>query len=126
MMGMVRRARSISGLLLLVAVAIQGITPDPHDLASLNALRLLFPDITEPCSADGNDESPNDVCGSVQLEMHLAIRKRTDLRALPFIGFLTTAHSIPLTAHATHLLPSALVPNARLGDLIHSLCRLNC
>jgi hypothetical protein len=125
-MGQARRARSISGYLLLFALAIQGMTPDAQDLASLNALRLLCPQADDSKSLLDDEDSPDDVCGSVQLEMLLAIRKRIDSRILPFLGFVWTAHHVPMVHSATLQLPPPFGRNGRTGDLIHSLCRLTC
>jgi hypothetical protein len=125
-MGQGRRARSITARILLIALAIQGITPDAQDLASLNALRLFCPDLADSKSLADNDDSPDDVCGSVQLDMHLAIRKRMDSRILPFLGFVWIGHRSPMVASSALQFHSPLGPNARVGDLIHSLCRLTC
>jgi hypothetical protein len=125
-MGQARRARSISAHFLLFALAIQGITPDAQDLASLNALRLFCPQLAISNSLADDDESPDDVCGSVELHMHLAIRKRMDSRVLLFLGFVWTGHRTLVIGSDTLPLPSSLGRNARIGDLIHSLCRLTC
>jgi hypothetical protein len=125
-MGQARPARSISAYCLLFALAMQGITPDAQDVASLNALRLLCPNISDSKSLLDDDESPDDVCESVQLDTHLAIRKRIDSRLLPFLGFVSTGHRTPMVPLATPQLPSPFGRNVRIGDLIHVLCRLTC
>jgi hypothetical protein len=118
-MGQTRRARSIAAYFLLFALAIQGITPDAQDLASLNALRLFCPQLDD-------DESLDDVCGPADLDMYQAIRKLMDSRASRFLRFVSTGHGTRMIRWDTLPLPSPLGRNARIGDLIHSLCRLIC
>jgi hypothetical protein len=125
-MGQARRARSISAYFLLFALAIQGITPDAQDLASFNALRLLCPQLANSNSMLDDDEWPDDVCEAVQLGVHLAIRKSTDSRVLPLLGFVLTEHRTPLAPPASLQLSSPFGRSARNGDLIHALCRLTC
>ena len=52
--------------LLLVALAIQGVTPDGHDLASNQALRVLAPVFNDENPPIGQDEWPDDVCDPLQ------------------------------------------------------------
>jgi hypothetical protein len=125
-MGQAKRTRSIPAHFLLFALTIQGITPDAQDLASLHALRLFCPQLADLKSLLDDDESPDDVCGPVQLDMHLAIRKRMDSRALPFLGFVSTEHRTPLVPPASLQLISPFGRNVRNGDLIHALCHLTC
>ena len=51
---------------LLVVLAIQGITPDAHDLASSRTLRLFTPLLTDVDTPVEQDEWPDDVCDPVQ------------------------------------------------------------
>jgi hypothetical protein len=125
-MGQTRRARSISAYFLLFALAIQGITPDAQDLTSLNAVRMFCPQFADSKPLLGDDEWPDDVCGPVQLDEHLAIRKRTDSRVLPLLGFVSTDHRVPRVSPARLQFSSRFGRNARNGDLIHALCRLTC
>lgn len=125
-MGQARRARSIAAYFLLFALAIQGITPDAQDLASLNALRLYCPQLADLKSLLDDDESLDDVCGPADLEMYQAIRKLMESRASRFLSFVSTVHRTRIVRWDTLPLPSSLGRNARIGDLIHSLCRLTC
>jgi hypothetical protein len=47
---------------LLIVLAIQGIVPDAHDLASMQPLRLLAGVPPESASLNQEDEWPDDVC----------------------------------------------------------------
>ncbi len=53
------RFLSISVQIVLIAVAIQGFTPDPHSLASTNSLRLLGPN-TDSSNPWENQEDSTD------------------------------------------------------------------
>jgi hypothetical protein len=125
-MGQARRARSIPAYFLLFALAIQGITPDAQDLASLNALRLFCPQLADLKSLPGDDESLDDVCGPADLEMYQAIRKLMVSRASRFLSFVSTGHRTRMATWDILPLPSPLGRDARIGDLIQSLCRLTC
>jgi hypothetical protein len=48
--------------MLLIAVAIQGTTPDPDDVSSMNALRLLCPIVGDLGSGVSHDGFPDEVC----------------------------------------------------------------
>ncbi len=125
-MGQTRRARSIAAYFLLFALAIQGITPDAQDLASLNALRLFCPQLADLQSSLDDDESADDVCGPADLDMYQAIRKRMDSRASRFLSLVSTGHRTRMVRRDTLPVRSPLGRNARIGNLIHSLCRLIC
>jgi hypothetical protein len=64
--------------LLLVALAIQGITPDAHDLASCHALRLFSPLLTDSDTPVEQDEWPDDVCDPVQSATSIPLPPRED------------------------------------------------
>jgi hypothetical protein len=51
---------------LLVAMAIQGATPDAHDLASNKALQLLCPAVHNSSLPTDNDGFPDEVCGTIR------------------------------------------------------------
>ncbi len=54
-----RGGRSLStSLLILFVLAIQGLTPDPHDLASANAFKMLFPSAAGEDPSSGQDRLP--------------------------------------------------------------------
>jgi hypothetical protein len=71
-MGLGERFHLILVHLLLVAVGVQAITPDPQNLASLRALNMLY-DITDgssnPTESPGN--LPDEVSGPVRLGQNL-------------------------------------------------------
>jgi hypothetical protein len=48
--------------ILLIAAAIQGVTPDSKDLASIHALKLICPVLAGSDQATDVDEFPDDVC----------------------------------------------------------------
>jgi hypothetical protein len=125
-MGQARRARSIAAYFLLFALAIQGITPDAQDLASLNALRLFCPQLADSKSLLDEDESLDEVCGPAELDMYQAIRTLLDSRASASLSFVSTGHRTRMVRWDNFPLPSPLGRNARIGDLIHSLRRLIC
>ena len=125
-MGQARRARSIAAYFVLFALAIQGITPDAQDLASLNALRLFCPQLADLKSLLDDDESLDDVCGPADLDTYQAVRKLMDSRASRYLSFVSTGHRTRMVRRDTLPLPSPLGRTARIGDLIHSLCRLIC
>jgi hypothetical protein len=52
--------------LLLVVLALQGITPDAQDLASIHAFQLFAPLLNDLDSPAQQDEWPDDVCDPVQ------------------------------------------------------------
>ena len=57
-----RRFISATSVVLLIAVAIQGATPDPDDISSMNALRLLCRAAGDAGSALNDDGLPDQVC----------------------------------------------------------------
>jgi hypothetical protein len=61
---------------LLIAVAIQGITPDAQDLASLKIFELLsvLRDLSSPWNH--HDGLPHDVCTEVQDELQSVVETR--------------------------------------------------
>jgi hypothetical protein len=125
-MGQAKRAQFVSAHVLLFAIAIQGITPDSQDLASLNILRMLCPQLCAPQSPTDDDESTDDVCGSVQIQVHEAVRKRLESQAVSTLGFVWTGHYLCLISAETFRLPCPPTWNQSTGDLIYSLCRLTC
>jgi hypothetical protein len=112
--------------LVLIACAIQGVTPDPQDLASNNCLLILFPTLADPnCLIDDNG-MPDEVCRPAESEIDSLWRASAASNELP-----CSAHaSRERPAHTIHA-SAARVPDwggdlARVGELIYSLCRLNC
>jgi hypothetical protein len=110
-------------LALLIATAIQGIAPDAEDLASLRALRLICPIPYSPTDPTEDGDSPDDVCGSVQLEMNLRVRRADDV-PLPWLlpADLRSGFFLPTFGQSPFL-------SCRTWGLdlqIHTLCRLTC
>jgi hypothetical protein len=112
--------------LLLVVLAIQGITPDAHDLASSRTLRLFTPLLTDVDSPVEQDEWPDDVCDPVQSATCLPLPHRQDQRS-PWTFELAI---IQATSHPTQL--NSFRCGARRGvvsvhpDRFLSLGRLIC
>jgi hypothetical protein len=112
--------------ILLLALAIQGITPDAEDLASVNALKFFCPALTDPDTTVEEDEFPDDVCEPVRLEIELGRCQLADIDGLPLSRSATgdvemgRAKSESLSLAAPHF------TNPRIDGLIHFVCRLKC
>jgi hypothetical protein len=65
--------------LLLVVLAIQGITPDAQDLASSHAFQLFAPSLNDLDSPAQQDEWPDDVCDPVQSATSLHLTRGDEL-----------------------------------------------
>jgi hypothetical protein len=65
-MGHGRHARSLIRCILLLASAIQGITPDSHNLASPFAISLLDPSSIGRSALLDDDHSPDDACEAIE------------------------------------------------------------
>jgi hypothetical protein len=118
---------------LLIAFAIQGVTPDVHDLASRALFQMLFEvlgDSTIACGGDSfpspdedQNEMPDDVCVAAGLTV-LVPRLQTD-------GSSRSSDSLdnwsarPVRLNILPISPSQGVLG-RGRDLVLSLCRLNC
>ena len=110
--------------ILLIAMAIQGLTPDLHDLASSTVLYLVGPNLVKGSAFHLEDESPDDVCELVRpTQIQERFREADDLgpaRLVIVQGFQVTVW-FPTTRPsfdgrvAGHTLP-----------LIEHLCRLTC
>ena len=76
-----RRFHSICVHFVLITTAIQGVTPDAHDLASLNALRVFCPPLSSSGAVPQDDGLPDtdDVCGSTTIETEQVFRANADL-----------------------------------------------
>jgi hypothetical protein len=113
--------------LLLIALAIQGVTPDAQDLASLNSLLVLCPSLIEVENLAGNDALPDDVCGPAQPEVIGFFGDRGEFGGLVRLpnysmnAFLTLATPI-----AARRASSGCETDRRFDDLINRLCRLQC
>src|SRR5262245_45133476 len=87
-MGQGKWVQSLGQRLLLIAVAIQGITPDADDLASTKALVLLCPVLASDEVSGGGDEWPDDACDLPPL--HLGWPRRQQAEEPLLAGLLTT------------------------------------
>jgi hypothetical protein len=117
----------------LIAFAIQGMTPDVHDLASRALFQMLFQvlgdskiacvgDALPPCDEDQN-EMPDDVCVAAGLTVmvpRLQAERSPSPRCLPDSW---SARSIRLNLLLSSPSQGVL---GRGRDLVLSLCRLNC
>jgi hypothetical protein len=72
--------------LLLIVVAIQGISPDAHDLASMQPLRLIARIAPGSDTFAGEDEWPDDVCDPVRSAFALSgpLAHRLDQGSTPY------------------------------------------
>jgi hypothetical protein len=113
--------------MLFIAVAIQGVTPDAHNLASLNAIRLLWPFLSWSEKLADNDVLPDEVCGPVQPETHAVLRGKDEHGCQSGFSALLTVHSQCLSPAVEVYRNSCRdAANRRRAELILSLCRLQC
>jgi hypothetical protein len=111
---------------LLIAVAIQGVTPDAQDLASFNALRLFCPALADTSNLDDNNDLPDDVCGPVEFETDSVVRGRSKSDDQPLRAFVSIElHVLKIQSNALRSAPGdgAIM---RINDMIDSMCRLDC
>jgi hypothetical protein len=112
---------------LLIAAAIQGVTPDARDLASLNALVLLCPALADSRNLTGEDGLPDEVCGPARPHISMGLRGRTEPNDLAddLLG-ITDQHDPPTSDFGALRFHARGGKNRRLDDLIYALCRLRC
>jgi hypothetical protein len=122
-----RLCHSVWLYFLLIATAIQGVTPDAHDLASINALLWLCPALADSRDLDGEDGLPDEVCGPAQPEKGVGLRGKVEandlanrLSGMPDQHHLLTSHIGAVRSHARG------GKHPQLDALIYSLCRLKC
>jgi hypothetical protein len=118
----------------LIALAVQAITPDPHDMTSFSILRILrslrvdsLPptDAATPSNEDPQqDENADEVCEPSWAGAQITARRPTiGSRRLPREA---TRHR-PSAGHSPSLhRPRRPGATARTGDLMLILCRLTC
>jgi hypothetical protein len=115
----------ISIPILLMAIAIQAILPDAHDLASLRALNLVFVLLPFDLDCSSDDCEPSEeVCGPIRCGITFEMREL--IRKLAAIGIKwngSTGLMIGTSNSRCTSLDSAVL---RFDDLIHFLCRLIC
>jgi hypothetical protein len=110
---------------LLVAFAIQGITPDPHDVVSLRGLYVLC-GVPLPLEDFGDDVSEQEVAVCSPLGQQLKIDLGTIIDRSSRSG--SGLHSLRIsTSNARAFLPAAIECRAiRNEHLCIALCRLAC
>jgi hypothetical protein len=122
-----RPCRSFWLYLLLIAAAIQGVTPDAQDLASLNSFFLLCPSLADAENLAGNDELPDEVCGPAKLEVNGILCDRGEIAGLVSIPSFSSSDYLMLASSIAAVGAGARRgTNRRLRDPIYCLCRLQC
>jgi hypothetical protein len=116
----------------LVALAIQAITPDSHDLTSFSISRIIHSILSDsiasaddaaPSEDDIPDEAADDVCSPASAGMRIATRRH---RSCPHPPSMATSHGV-LPIRPSHPHSSCPIGGpARVGELILTLCRLTC
>lgn len=146
--------RSICFPMLLIALAVQGITPDAHDLASLSLLRMLLPPraaarfpmngpaprtstvlpdgstrpivVAPPSSAQSSDGTPDEVCAPAQSPTQ-GPQTQGHAGGRPDQSGLLIPSQVARLARVGRILPTMSPMLARPGSgLILTLCRLVC
>jgi hypothetical protein len=119
-MGQGMDSRHFWRCILLIAAAVQGITPDPQDLASLQLLRVIGPMLGVELGSTEGQESAVDVCEPIQVNHGSPIRRAADKIPLPEglpIGTRAPIHSPdghPVASHRKEdLRPHGLIPPPR-------------
>jgi hypothetical protein len=124
LMGQGRRVQSLCRRILLIAVAIQGITPDAADLAPAQSLMLLGPALAADEADRGVDEGPDEACTVPPIPVSGPKRPRAEEppRA-DFLAAQPPGQALP--GDDPRLVSRASIP-VRFPRIIHSLCRLLC
>jgi hypothetical protein len=135
-MGRARRSMRAGYSILLVAMAIQGLTPDQSDLASSRLLRLVLSGLAGSRSDGGpapssiptprgqDDGVPGEICATVAAGV--ASRVRLDTGGPPHVHVLPVGILDHLTRSALHPLRRPRVVAWGADGLIPSLCRFRC
>ncbi len=122
-----RRCHSVWLYFLLIAVAIQGVTPDARDLASMNSLLLFCPALADSRDLAGEDGLPDEVCEPAESEMGVGLRGGLEPNDLANRLWGATDQYDPLPfdlrARRSH---AGGRKHSRTDDLIYALCRLKC
>ena len=132
-----KRSSGAGIAILLVAAAIQGLTPDRDDLASSRILRLLETTRVSPRATGGNpaptpisiphDQDhgiPGEISGKVVPRVALRARLDDDIRSSD--PLLPPGYLEPPIPSSLHPLPPPRAASRGPVDLIGSLCRLLC
>jgi hypothetical protein len=109
---------------LTIAVAIQGVTPDPSDLASIRGLEIIALMMTDSAPQADDQEPLDGVCASVSQKSELPAR--ASKKTIQFVGVTSgVAHTSSIEAASTRQIPPLhFLSSAEF--LIQSSCRLNC
>jgi hypothetical protein len=113
-------------LLLLVASAVQGMTPDAQDLSSLNSLRVLCPFLVDSGVLPDDDGLPDEICSPSTSELKLVCRLGGRSTTLPFFGLASIDCPAPAFCASTPQRQACDPALARIHTLVSSSCRLNC
>ena len=111
---------------LLIATAIQGLTPDAHDLSSLNALRVICPALAGSNTEPQDDGLPDEVCAPATIETKQA--SHPNAASNDRVTFARAANEYAgITANSSAYRSRKDGSDMkRTDDLLHCLCRLNC
>jgi hypothetical protein len=109
----------------LIAVAVQGITPDAQDMASLKALWLLCLPLADSGVPSDDDGTPDEVCEPVGAQINRIARQPVgcDEQVRPVsVSIESRPNSV---AAAGSMIGKPARTNSGDG-LVFDLCRLNC
>ncbi len=123
-MGQGRLNPSYCRRILLIAMAIQGLTPDLHDLASSTVLRLLCPYLVSGSAFQLDDDSPDDVCEVVRPTQSQERFRETDQLGTAGLAIVEGFQESAWFPTTRPRLAGRIVPHSL--PLIEHLCRLTC
>jgi hypothetical protein len=131
-MGRDARSSRIGRMILLVALAIQGVTPDFRNLSSPWLLRILdwemgdlaFGKDSEPLPVENHDDGPSDVCAPGS--MHNSLRLHRDSVGRLAAEFTPIGPSERLIRSSVLSFHPHILARHGGDDLIRSLCRFLC
>jgi hypothetical protein len=131
-MGMDARSSWIAHQIVLIAVAIQGLTPDFRNLSSPWLFRIVTWELVDLAGGHGSesppgedhDEGPDDVCAANGLDAILRLRFDAGSQ---YTAELTPVRPSERLIRSTTLSSLPHIISSRGGDdLIRSLCRFLC
>jgi hypothetical protein len=117
----------------LIALSIQGITPDVHDLASGALIRILFQVLGDsktdragdpiPSRDEDRNELPDDVCVAAR---QAAVVPRLQPGGSSRPGLPASSWPTPLIGRDSQFSTQSPTRIGQGRDLVHFRCRLNC
>jgi hypothetical protein len=125
-MGQGRLCQSLSSQVLLFALAIQAVTPDPDDLVSANALRLICPFLSGSESLLHEDQMPDDVCEPQASDMQCLLRHQAQGSDRPSLRLAAAALDPGAAPGAALRSGSRATPAGPARSVLPKLCRLRC